>query len=303
MQNEPKKAEITCPVCNQRFIPEAFHLEKTIFDTSSNRAIVPYQNLIKEMEIKPFNIIRRAWITNCPHCNYLLKFLAEIGKKELIDPSEENVVGVKFSEFGKVYKYNFYNYNKPFMDYSDYLSMQINKIRTLIKETLDKISIDEWGALYRGFKNEEIYDSFKFLIRFYSYLENYCNSQVDDFKNKEMAQKIQELNLPKSFAELIEKVRKLRNQIAHHDYELSINDEEIIENGFISFVYYLVLKNLKALEIIELIENTEYDFIDVESIKFEIRIFLHAYLFEILRFKDYIKNFLLPLLEELNIPT
>lgn len=33
MQNKPKKAEITCQICNYNFIPEAFHVEKVIIDT------------------------------------------------------------------------------------------------------------------------------------------------------------------------------------------------------------------------------------------------------------------------------
>ena len=85
MQNNPKKAEVPCPICSHKFIPEAFHLERIIMDSRdgpSGTHIVSDRNVMNEIPIKPSNHIRKVWITNCPQCNYVLRFTAEVAKKD-----------------------------------------------------------------------------------------------------------------------------------------------------------------------------------------------------------------------------
>ena len=49
--------------------------------------------------------------------------------------------------------------------------------------------------------------------------------------------------------------------------------------------------------------ESEYNFIDVDKVNHEIQSFLQFYLGTILGIKDFYKVFLIPLLEELGIPT
>ena len=121
MQTYPKKAEVECPICHQNFIPESFHLERIVMDTREDGRgthIIGDRNVMEKWAIKPSNHIRKVWITNCPHCNYVLRFTAEIAKKELNELEGRKISS--FNEFGINYFYNLYNFPKPYMDHSDY---------------------------------------------------------------------------------------------------------------------------------------------------------------------------------------
>ena len=54
MQNSPKKVEVPCPICLQKYIPEAFHKEKVIIDTiddSSRTHIITERNAVNKFTI------------------------------------------------------------------------------------------------------------------------------------------------------------------------------------------------------------------------------------------------------------
>ncbi len=68
MQNDPLRAKIKCPVCSKKFIPESFHIEKLIMDTKESLIgvkIVTERNALDQIDIKPMNIVRKAWVTFC----------------------------------------------------------------------------------------------------------------------------------------------------------------------------------------------------------------------------------------------
>lgn len=300
MQNTTKKAEVPCPICSHKFIPEAFHIERIIMDTrvdGKGTHIIGDSNVMNKIAIKPSNHIRKVWITNCPLCNYVLQFTAEVAKKEL-----KEVEAPSFNEFGTNYVYNVYNIPKPYMDYTDYYIEAITKTKAEIVKSLEALNINEWGLLSRGFLTEKIIDPFKFLIRFYANLENYCNSLASNSKEKDMHQKIMESSFPQQLEDILEETRKLRNKVVHESYDLNEDDAELIKNAFLTFLSYLISSELAKLELKSQVENIEYKFINKKSLLWEIRRFLQVDLGEILKFQGYYHNFLKPILDDLGIP-
>jgi len=175
-------------------------------------------------------------------------------------------------------------------------------IKAKIQNALEEINIEELGKLCRDFMTDKKLDAFKFLIRFYGILENYCNSVVLNFKEKDMHQKIKESRFPQQLEDSLDETRETRNKIVHESYDLTQYDVEQIKNTFLSFLYYLVSTKLMKISPKELIEKIEYEFIDKKGLFWEVRRFLHVNLGEILKFQGYYENFLFPLLEDLGIP-
>jgi len=299
-----KREKVKCPVCGSKFIPESFHFEKTSFDqVESKGELVEFQKGSHQLEVKPFTSIRGSFVTYCPQCGYLIKFASEIGRKEIVEEPSRIKKWGSFKEFGQSYKYKFDPREKPFMDYSDYFIEKVDNIKKNIKNALDEVNFAQWGSSYSTWKEDKSIDSFKFLIHFYSTLVDYLDSQVDDYNNKTVAQKIEELNLPKSLELLIEKVGELRNKIGHEVYELIEEEENLVERTFTQFMHHLVIKQLKPLNLNKIKVEPEYFFIDINKIKYQIQEFLHLYLGNVLPIKEFYNDFLIPLLEEPGVRT
>ncbi|MHA1456213.1 MAG: hypothetical protein ACTSR5_09580 [Promethearchaeota archaeon] len=130
------------------------------------------------------------------------------------------------------------------------------------------------------------------MIHFFSSLITYLNSQVDESDNKTVIQKIEELNLSKNLEVLIKKVRELRNKISHEVYELNVEEEELVENAFIHFMHYLILKQLSPLNINKIEIEKEYSFIEIDKVNCEILRFLHQYLGNLFHIKNFYADFL-----------
>jgi hypothetical protein len=137
-----RREKVKCPVCGFKFIPESFQFEKTSFDQEENKGeSIEFPNGKHQLELKPFTSIRGSFVTYCPECKYLIKFAAELGKKEMVeDPSIiKKLGGIK--EFGNIYKYSYDPLEKPFMDYSDYFLEKTDTIKQSIKEALDEVNL------------------------------------------------------------------------------------------------------------------------------------------------------------------
>lgn len=297
---EQKREKVKCPVCSNKFIPESFHFEKTSFDPKESKGeVIEFPNGKYQIKLKPFTSFRGAYVTYCPQCGYLIKFATEIGKKEIIDdPSRIKKLGA-IKEFGKIYKYQFDPIKKPYMDYSDYFIEQVDNIKKAIKNALDEVNFDHWGTSYNQWKEDKSIDSFKFLIHFYTTLIEYLDSQVEDHSNKSVVQKIEELNLPKNLEILTKNVGNLRNKMAHEFYELTEEEEQLIESTFTQFMRYLIIKQLAPLNLDKIKTKPEYDFIDIGKVNYEVQGFLQVYLGKVLHIKDFYNVFLVPLLVDL----
>lgn len=299
----PLKEKLKCPICNFEFIPKAFHFEKTHFDAIESKGeLMSFQNAKHQLFVKPFTSFRGSWITYCPECGYLIRFAAEIGKKEITEEHSSILKRGIFDEFGKSHKYDFHDRVKPYMDQSDYFIETVDNVKRKIKDALDKINFDHWGAPYKEWKTDKNVDTFKFLIRFYTNLKDYTNSQVENYDTKEMPEKIRELNLPSMLVELLRDILKLHEKLIHNVYQLNEEEEELIEKAFIQFMYYLVGKQLKPLNLNKIEIKPEYNFIDKIEVYYEIREFLHLYLQSTLYIEEFDDKFFTPLLEKLEIP-
>ncbi|HDZ18043.1 hypothetical protein LCGC14_0950680 [marine sediment metagenome] len=260
-----------------------------------------FQNEKHQVVVKPYSTIRDAWVTHCPECGFIIKFAEEIGKKEqLFDPSLiKKLIG--FKEFGNTYQYNYVPQEKPYMDFLDYYIEKVDNARSRIKSALAEIDFIHWGSPYQEWKHDRNVDAFKFLVKFYTNLEDYCQTRIEDPNNKDMDQKISELNLPEDLNNNMQDIRILRNQIVHEAYEITEEEEVKIEDTYIQFMYWLVSTYLRPLGLDKIKIEPEYTFLDITKINYEIREFLHLYLGSTLRIKNFYDKFLTPLLKELGI--
>ncbi len=297
-----KRDKVNCPVCSFKFIPESFHYEKTHFDQIEGKGeLIEFPNGKHQLELKPFTLFRGSYVTYCPECGYLIKFAAEIGRKEIIeDPSLIKKLGAS-KEFGKTYKYNFDSNEKPFMDYSDYFIEKVDNIKLNIKKALDEVNFEHWGSSYNKWKEDKSIDSFKFLIHFYTTLIDYLDSQVENHNNKSVAQKIEALHLPQNLEILTKNIDNLRNKIAHEAYELTEEEEQLVESTFTQFMRYLIIKQLIPLNLDKIKIEPEYNFIDINKIRYDIQEFLNLYLGKLWHIKEFYKVFLVPILEDLGV--
>ena len=260
-----------------------------------------FQNEKHQVIVKPYSSIKGSWVTYCPECGFIIKFAAEIGKKEILEDTSLMKKWGAFKEFGKTYKYNYVSQNKPYKDYLDYFIEKVDGIKTIVKNALDEIDFVNWGSPYKEWKHNRNFDAFKFLIQFYTNLEDYCNARIEDYKNKDMSSKISELNLPEDIEGLIQNIRVLRNTVVHEVHELTEEEENTIEKAHIQFIYYLIMKHLKPLDLNKIEIESEFNFIKVDKIHHEIQSFLHLYLGNILGIKDFYNSFFTPLLKDLGI--
>lgn len=303
MQNSlPLKEKLTCPVCSTKFIPEAFLFEKTSFDAvKSEGEQIKVKGKNHQLILRPYADIKGAWVTYCPDCGYIMKFIGEIGKKEIADQSLHLLKRGVFDEFGDTYKYSFEKRPKTYMDYLDYFLDKVGGIKNQIKNALDEVNFTRFGNPYQQWRNDKSIDSFKFLVHFQAILKDYCDHQIEGANNKEMDQKIKECMFPPEIEQSLLLIRDLGDKISHEVYTLNGTEEEEVEKGFLQFMYYLVGKQLKPLKLDDIKVEPDYDFIDINKINYEIKEFLRLYLYDTLQIKEFDEKFLQPLLEHLGI--
>ncbi len=299
----PLKQKIKCPICNSEFIPESFNVEKLDIDQSLNLGeIYRSDETDSKSKIKPLTIMRRAWVTYCLDCNHAIRFAAEILRKEIVEKPSNSPNSGEFKESSNTYKYNIYTFKKPFMELIDYRIGVMDRIKNDIKTTLDELRISEWGAKYNAWKNEKTIDSFKFFTQFISNLDNHYKSIFKNDINKDMPEKIRELNLPKDLENLLLEVNRIRNKMIHNDYELKESDEIVIDDAYFNLMFYLISKALIALNLTSHTDESNASFIDIDYLSNELRTFLHIHLGESLGLKKFYDPFLIPLLKLLKIP-
>jgi hypothetical protein len=167
-------------------------------------------------------------------------------------------------------KYNSYYYGFPYGDYSQHLKEIVNKVKSKVEEELQDFSV--WESLYT------IDDNFKFLVRFFATLENYCNSKLGMGNDKNMTNKIKRLKLPKEIEIPMIQLNNIKDGIVKGDYELSGDDEENIEKILVNFVLHLIKKHIQPLIDKKQLEKG-YQFIKFEDFEQQIKFFLGNYLY------------------------
>lgn len=264
-----KKEKLQCPLCNSKFIPRTFYPEEAIFSVSDGKKLSGFNGYISSSGVKPIEVILGSWITYCPNCNYVMKFVKEIVKKEKIQSPTVNSRDIKE-------KYNNYYFGFPFEDYSQYITTVAEKIKKNIKTSLEKLDLSVWENMY------EIDDTFKLLVRFYANLENYCDTQISPPNGKNLPTKIGLLNLSPNLETTLLELNEVRNQTIHGAYELSDDDKNRINSVVIDFTLNLIKKHIKPL-IDEKKLKTDYIYADLRDLYSEIKIFINGYLSRIFK--------------------
>ncbi|MFW9969873.1 MAG: hypothetical protein ACFFDF_06705 [Candidatus Odinarchaeota archaeon] len=258
-----KKEKLKCPLCNNIFIPRTFYPEEATF-FSEGKLLAGFNGYISSSGVKPSEVILSSWITYCPNCNYVMKFVKEIVKKEKIQSATVTTKEVNA-------KYNNYYFGFPFEDYSQYLSGVSEKVKASIKKSLKGVDLNIWENMY------EIEDTFKLLVRFYANLEKYCDAQVPNDVEKDLPTKIKSLKLLPDLENLLIELDEIRKQTIQGNYELASGDKEKVNTAVVNFTLNLIEKHIKPeLEGKKL--QSEYNYIDVKDLNSEIRVFLNSYL-------------------------
>ena len=257
------KEKINCPVCKMKFIPRTFYPDEAIFSTHDGKKVSGFNGYISTRTVKPQEVILSSWVTYCPSCNYILRFVKEVVRKEKI--ITQNATSKDVSE-----KYNSYYFGFPYGDYSQHLKEIVNKVKSKVEEELQDFSA--WENLYT------IDDNFKFLVRFFATLENYCNSKLGMGNDKNMTNKIKRLKLPKEIEIPMIQLNNIKDGIVKGDYELSGDDEENIDKILVNFVLHLIKKHIQPLIDKKQLEKG-YEFIKFEDFEQQIKLFLGNYLY------------------------
>ncbi len=258
-----QKEKLKCPVCTKKFIPRTFYPEEAMFSTSDGKKLSGFNGYINSSGVKPVEVILSSWITYCPYCNYMLKFVKEIVKKERIQSQS-----VLIKDITK--KYNNYYFGFPFEDYSQYLSSVTGEIKSKIEKSLIDLDLTTFENIY------EIKDTFKLLIKFYANLEKYCNSQLPEETDKNLARKIKLLKLPKDLEQILLELNVIRNKSINSDYELSEEDKTKVKGAINGFIFSLIEKHLKPIIDGKKLK-TKYQYLDIRDLIAEIKIYLKNY--------------------------
>ena len=254
---------INCPVCNVKFVPRTFYPEEAIFTTHDGKKLSGFNGYISSSTVKPPEVILSSWITYCPSCNYTLKFVKELVRKE-------KVLLPNATEMQE--KYNSYYFGFPYGDYSQHLRVITEKVKEQIASTFNELKFDVWENLY------QINDNFKFLVRFFTNLEQYCNN-VENLANQgNMITKIKKMGLPRKIEISLLQLYNIKEEMIKGDYELSIEDQENINSILIKFVFHLFHKYIKPILNKDVIDE-EYNFIKFEDLETEIKSYLGNYLY------------------------
>ncbi|MFX1568906.1 MAG: hypothetical protein ACFFCV_11140 [Promethearchaeota archaeon] len=259
-----KKEKLKCPLCNTKFIPRTFYPEEATFSSSEGKLLSGFNGYISSSGVKPSEVILGSWITYCPNCNYVMKFVKEIVKKEKIQA--QNVATKDVKE-----KYNNYYFGFPFEDYSQYLTGVTEEVKASIIKSLKGVDLKIWENMF------EIEDTFKLLVRFYANLEKYCDAQLVESINEDLPTKIKLLNLVPDLESLLLELNEIRKQTIQGNYELSSNDKQKVNSAVVNFTLNLIEKHVKPLLDSKKLE-TKYSYIDIKDLNSEIKVFLSGYL-------------------------
>jgi len=280
-----QKEKLKCPVCSVKFIPRTFYPEEAIFSTSDGKKLSGFNGYIDSSGVKPAEVILSSWITYCPTCNYVMKFVKEIVKKEKIQ--NQNVIAKDIKR-----KYNNYYFGFPFEDYTQYLTNAANKVTDTIKTSLKDLNLTAWENMY------DFGDTFKLLVRFYANLENYCNSQLTSEKEKDLPTKIKLLNLTSELERTLLELNEIRNKTIHGEYELTPLDKNRINHVVVEFILNLVDTHIKPFIDSKQLKS-KYSYIDLKDLNSEIKVFLNGYLNNIFNDGKVVNNQIKIFLEKL----
>ncbi len=297
------KKKIKCPLCSFEFIPRFFHLEKLKYEISAPVHIV---NKFKYKKInggfQPQNIVSRSWVTTCPECKYIIKFAAELGKKEPLDQESKTIFHLReFKENGKRYEYKFYNLDKPYREAHYYNVDLIGRLKKKILKALDDLVLPDWGFLYKTWKIDSQIDSFKFLIRFLSYIERYIASLDISVGLDTLISKIDALYILYEIKEDIIDLIRIREKAVSQYYELNENDEKLLQKTYIELIMELIFQEMASLHLNEVSIKEDPQALDKELYYLELKELLQNYVRDTMYIHEETSQFIITMLNRLKI--
>ncbi|MFX0018516.1 MAG: hypothetical protein ACFFBT_07930 [Promethearchaeota archaeon] len=299
---ELKPKKLKCPNCDKKFVPKFFHREKVKFELGAPiyRFKIPkFKN--SNGNSRPYNIVRRSWVTFCPKCKYIIKFAAEVGKKEMLADFSSLLHLKEFKENGNIYEYSFHDYEKPYKEALYYNEILMEDLRHNILNTLEDLNLAHWGKLYKMWKSESSIDSFKFLIRFYSLILKHIEIQDVKISNEKYSEKIKNLDIPEVLKKDLLEIKELRRKTIYEYYDLNEVDEAFIRNIFINLMFELVFKKLEPLELKSIYDKKDAEILDNEFLYSEFKKLFSNYLEEQLGLGEYANEFVISLLNKLKV--
>ena len=298
-----KTEKIKCPLCSVEFIPRFFHLEKLKFEVSAPVHIVNrFKFKSTNGGFQPPKIVSRTWVTTCPECKYIIKFAAEMGKKEFIDQDSRSILNFReFKENGKHYEYKFHNLDKPYKEAYYYNKDLIAQLKEMIVKALDDLVLSDWGFLYKMWKIDAEIDSFKFLIRFLSYIEKYIASLKISTGLDTTIAKIGALYLPYEIKENIMSLIRIREKAVQEYYELTTKDEELLRKTYIDLTMELIFQELATLQLNKANIKEDPLALDKEFYYLELKELLQNYVKNTLHIREETSHFVITMLNRLKI--
>lgn len=298
-----KKKKIKCPLCSVKFIPRFFHREKLKFEVSAPVHIInKFKFKSSNGGFQPPNIVSRSWVTICPECNYIIKFAAEMGKKEFIDQDSKSILHFReFKEDGKRYEYKFYNLEKPYKDAHYYNTDLIEDLKKKILKVLDDLVLPDWGFLYKMWKIDSQIDSFKFLIRFLSYIERYIASLKISIDLDTTIAKIGALYIPYEIKENIISLIRIQEKAVGNYYDLNKKDEELLQNTYIELTMELIFQEMTSLHLDKANIKEDPRALDKEFYYLELKELLQKYVKNTLHINEETSHFVITMLNRLKI--
>ena len=297
-----KLKKIKCPMCGKKFVPKSFHREKVKYEFGGTiyRIKIPKFKNSNENG-RPYNIVRRSWVTFCPKCKYIIKFVAEVGKKEMLAEFSSFLHLKEFKENGNIYEYNFYNFEKPYKETLYYNKILVEGLRNSILNTLKDLRLEHWGKLYKMWRIENVIDSFKFLIRFFSLILKHFEIPNIKISNAKYSEQIKNLDISEDLKKDLLEIEKLREKVIYEYYDLNKVDENFIQNIFFNLTFDLIFKKLEPMGLNSIYNKKESEIIDNEILYSELKKIFGNYLDEQLGLGEYANEFVISLLKKLNI--
>ncbi|MFX0167550.1 MAG: hypothetical protein ACFFAG_18455 [Promethearchaeota archaeon] len=298
-----KAEKIKCPLCSVEFIPRFFHLEKLKFEVSAPVHLV---NIFKfrgsNGGFQPPNIVSRSWVTTCPECKYIIRFAAEMGKKEFLDQDSHSILNFReFKENGKHYEYKFYNLDKPYKEAHDYNEDLIEQLKEKILKVLDESFLSDWGFLYKMWKVDSQIDSFKFLIRFLAYIEKYVMSLKISIDLDSFIAKIGALYLPYEIKENIKSLIRIRQKTIEEYYELTRKDEILLQKTYIDLTLEILFQEMVSLHLNKVNIEDDPHALDKEFYYLELKSLLQNYIKNTLYIREEPSSHVITMLNRLKI--
>jgi len=296
-------SKIKCPVCNHKFIPAYYHLEKIDYVLENNHhnfKIMKHKT--SNGDLKPKNLVRKSWITSCPKCFYILRFAAELGKKRFLNGDSSRFHLKEFKENDKWFNYEFESIKQPVNELATLNKKYLEIVQIKILDALDGLNLFKWGKLYKKWISDLSIDSFKFLIRFCYKFDNYCNELNEWASTQGIEYKIETLNFSDDLKEIMVKIEKLRLDTMNNNHELNKKDEDVLRKAFLKLMFELVYDRLKDLELDQLYLVEFYDDYDREILIKNVEKYIENYIEGNLGLGNELENFMRTLFRKLSLP-